>query len=51
MSVFFGPRSEKTCFGGFANNTGPDKSAHPHSLISAFVVLFLEKYHMFTCFR
>ena len=28
--------------GGFANNTGADQPAHPCSLISAFVIRFLE---------
>ena len=36
-----GPRCEKT-FGFFWNNTGADQAAHPHSLISAFVIRFLE---------
>ena len=31
-----------TCFGGFTNNTGADQPAHPCSLISTFVILFLE---------
>ena len=29
-------------YSGFANNTGADQPAHPHSLISDFVVRFLE---------
>ena len=33
-----GPRREKTCLQGFANNTGADQAAHPRSLISAFVI-------------
>ena len=37
-----GPQSEKTCLRGFANNTGVDQPAHPRSLISAFVIRFLE---------
>ena len=37
-----GPRREKTCFWGCANNKGADQPAHPHSLISAFVISFLE---------
>ena len=41
-----GPRREKTCLGGFANNTGADQFAHPRSLISAFVIRFFGKYHM-----
>ena len=35
-----GPRREKTCLRGFANNTGAP--AHPRSLISTFVNRFLE---------
>ena len=35
-------RREKTCLRGFANNTGSDQPAHPRSLISAFVIRFLE---------
>ena len=38
----YGPRREKTCLRGFANNTGADQPAHPHSLISVFVIRFLE---------
>ena len=37
-----GPRREKTCLRGFANNTGADQPAHPRSLISAFVIRFFE---------
>ena len=37
-----GPRREKTCLRGFANNTGADQPAHPRSLISAFVIRFVE---------
>ena len=33
----YGPRRER-----FANNTGTDQPAHLHSLISAFVIHFLE---------
>ena len=42
VSVSFGPRREKTCLRGFANNTGADQPAHPRSLISTFVIRFLE---------
>ena len=35
-----GPRREKTCLRGVANNTGADQPAHPRSLISAFVIRF-----------
>ena len=37
-----GPPRKKTCLRGFANNTGTDQPAHPRSLISAFVIPFLE---------
>ena len=40
--ISYGPRREKTCLRRFANNTGADQPAHPRSLISAFVVHFLE---------
>ena len=33
---------EKTCLPRFANNKGTDQPAHPRSLISAFVIRFLE---------
>ena len=43
LHVFItGPRREKTCLRGFANNTGADQPAHPRSLISAFVIRFLK---------
>ena len=38
----YGPRREKTCLRGFANNKGADQSAHQRSLISAFVIRILE---------
>ena len=37
-----GPRREKTCLQGFANNTGADQPAHPRSPISAFVICLLK---------
>ena len=37
-----GPSRNKTCLRGFANNKGADQSAHPCSLISAFVICLLE---------
>ena len=43
VETVFGPRREKTCLRGFANNTGADQPAHPRSLISAFVFRFLER--------
>ena len=42
MSFIYGPKRDKTCPRGFANNTGADQPAHPRSLISAFVIRFLE---------
>ena len=38
----YGPRREKTCLRRFVNNTGAEQPAHPHSLISAFVINYLE---------
>ena len=40
--LVFGPRRKKTCLWRFANNKGADQPAHPRSLISAFVIRFLE---------
>ena len=40
--VLYGPRREKTCLRGFANNTGADQPAHLRSLISAFVFRFFK---------
>ena len=34
--------SRENLSSGFANNTGADQPAHPRSLISAFVIRFLE---------
>ena len=42
LSMIYGPRREKTCLRVLANNTGTDQPVHPHSLISAFVIRFLE---------
>ena len=42
VHLLYWPRHEKTCLRGFANNTGADQSAHPCSLISAFVIHFVE---------
>ena len=42
LSFTIGPRREKTCYRGFANNTGADQPAHPRSLISAFKIRVLE---------
>ena len=38
----YGPRREKTCLQGVVKNTGADQPAHLCSLISAFVIRFLE---------
>ena len=38
----YGPRREKTCLGGFANNKDADQPAHPLCLISTFVIRLLE---------
>ena len=40
--LIFGPRRGKTCLQGFGNNTGADQPAHPRSLISAYVIRFVE---------
>ena len=37
-----GPRRDKTCLHGFTNNTDADQPAHPRSLISGFVIRFLQ---------
>ena len=42
LSLINGPRGEKTCLQRFANNKGADQPAHPRSLISVFVIPFLE---------
>ena len=38
----YGPRREKTCLQGLANNKVTDQPAHPRSLISTFVIHVLE---------
>ena len=38
----FGPRREKTCLKGFANNKGANQAAHLRSLINAFVIRLLK---------
>ena len=40
-AINMGLVARKPAFGGFVNNTGADQPAHPHSLISAFVICFL----------
>ena len=42
LVLLIGPRREKTCLRGFANNKGADQPAHLRSLISAFVIRFFE---------
>ena len=36
------PGHEKKCLMSYANNKGVDQAAHPRSLISAFVVHYLD---------
>ena len=43
MMLTFGLRRDKTCLRGFANNIGADQPALPRRLISAFVILLLER--------
>ena len=38
----FEPGHEKMCLMSYANNKGADQTAHPRSLISAFVVRCLD---------
>ena len=40
--MLIGPRHEKTCLWRVVINTGADQPAHARSLISAFVIPFLE---------
>ena len=40
-----GPRREKTCLRGSANNKGTDQPAHTLRLINAFVIRLFGKYH------
>ena len=40
----YGPRREKTCLWGFANNKGSYQPAHPRRLISAFVIRLLDSF-------
>ena len=42
VRILYGPQREKTCLRWFGNNKGTDQPAHPRSLISAFVIRFLE---------
>ena len=39
----YGPRREKICLPGFANNKCADQPAHARSLISTFVIRYLER--------
>ena len=43
-NIIYGPCREKTCLPGFANNTGADQPTHSRSLISTFVIRFLENF-------
>ena len=38
----YGPRHEKNCLSGFANNKGADQPAHARRLISPFVIHVFE---------
>ena len=40
--MLFGPGHAKTCLMPYANNKGADQPAHPRSLISTFIVCFLD---------
>ena len=42
MSLPYGPDHAKMCLMPCANNKGADQPAHPHSLISTFVVRCLD---------
>ena len=44
---FISTRENLSC--GLLNNTGADQPAHPHSLISAFVIRFLESLESTIC--
>ena len=44
FNLYYGPRRDKTCLRGFANNKGADQPAHPRRLISAFVIRLLESF-------
>ena len=40
-TIQYGPRREKTCLQGFANNKRTEQTADPGRLITAFVILVL----------
>ena len=40
--IQYEPHHEKTCYMPYANNKGADQPAHPRSLISTFVVGYLD---------
>ena len=42
ISIKIGPGHVKMCLMPYANNKGADQPAHPHSLISIFVVHCLD---------
>ena len=44
FTALYGSRHEKTCLLGFANNTGAGQPGHQRSLISTFVIRFLESF-------
>ena len=42
VELIYEPGHEKMCLMSYANNKGADQTAHPRSLISAFVVRCLD---------
>ena len=42
VCLIYGPGQAKMCLMPYANNKGADQTAHPRSLISAFVVRSLD---------
>ena len=42
IHISYGPRREKNCLRGFANNPGADQPARPRSLISDCVIRLFE---------
>ena len=43
MAIIKWALTQKTCLWGVANNKGADQHVHPYSLISSFVIRFLER--------
>ena len=42
VRIIIGPGHEKNCLRWFANNKGADQPAYPRSLVSPFVIRYLE---------